>query len=583
MTRVAVEEEPDVLIHNYAKDGNIAGVRQELAKDVDIETRDERHGWTPLMHAVSSAGAGLEIVRFLIEKGADPNAVGGSGKTQDHLLSLAVKAGNSDKIIALLDAGADIGYESPSRYVALIDAAYGANYLPDRPLASLFKLLIDRGAKLDIATDYGETALRTASMFGRFDAVQVLLDAGSDPRPLRWTSLMRAVALGTRGDVQAELERGADLTARDWWDRTPWLLSLQVGDVAKAKLLRAAGAKPNDRGRCGQVSLVYPIPNGHRNMLAWLLSEGLNPDETDDAGKTPLMEAAEYGATECVRLLLNAGANIHVSNSYDQMAIAAASNLEIVRLLVNAGADLNEISGEMRAALTKLPNDGQIDASREEYLAGKHPRFGTANPEKIDCPFWKAMIRAGTGAWSARDYFDDKNVELEPVWCFERFGKSITELPDGRIIEIAGEHEDYYDPEFCIYNDVIVHHGDGTFDIYGYPCEVFPPTDFHSATLVGKFIYIIGSVGYGGERQHDVTPVYRLDIDTIAIEEVQTSGDNPGWIDRHKGTLRGSAEIHVRGGKVCTRTIDEEDLVDNPFEYVLNLNTLVWRKLREIG
>ena len=45
----------DVLIHNYAEDGNIAGVRDELAKNVDIETRDERDGYTPLMHAVSMA------------------------------------------------------------------------------------------------------------------------------------------------------------------------------------------------------------------------------------------------------------------------------------------------------------------------------------------------------------------------------------------------------------------------------------------------------------------------------------------------------------------------------------------------
>ena len=43
-----------------------------------------------------------------------------------------------------------------------------------------------------------------------------------------------------------------------------------------------------------------------------------------------------------------------------------------------------------------------------------------------------------------------------PVWCFSRFGTSLTELPDGRFVQIGGEHEDFYDPDFCIYNDVTV-------------------------------------------------------------------------------------------------------------------------------
>lgn len=45
-------------IHDYAKTGNIAGIAGEIAKGVAIEARDERN-YTPLMHAVVSADAGL--------------------------------------------------------------------------------------------------------------------------------------------------------------------------------------------------------------------------------------------------------------------------------------------------------------------------------------------------------------------------------------------------------------------------------------------------------------------------------------------------------------------------------------------
>jgi hypothetical protein len=34
----------------------------------------------------------------------------------------------------------------------------------------------------------------------------------------------------------------------------------------------------------------------------------------------------------------------------------------------------------------------------------------------------------------------------------QRFGQSLTLLPDCRAVQIGGEHEDWYDADFCIYN-----------------------------------------------------------------------------------------------------------------------------------
>jgi hypothetical protein len=59
-----------------------------------------------------------------------------------------------------------------------------------------------------------------------------------------------------------------------------------------------------------------------------------------------------------------------------------------------------------------------------------------------------------------------------------------------------GEHEDHYDPDFFIHNDVVVRTPDGEVAIYGYPTEVFLPTDFHTATLLPASIVLIGSLGY---------------------------------------------------------------------------------------
>ena len=86
-----------------------------------------------------------------------------------------------------------------------------------------------------------------------------------------------------------------------------------------------------------------------------------------------------------------------------------------------------------------------------------------------------------------------------------------------------------YDPDFCIYNDVFVHERDGSIAIYGYPESVFPPTDSHTATLVGDAIYVIGSIGYMGTRRYGETPVYRLDVHTLRMDRLHTTGDSPGW------------------------------------------------------
>lgn len=88
-----------------------------------------------------------------------------------------------------------------------------------------------------------------------------------------------------------------------------------------------------------------------------------------------------------------------------------------------------------------------------------------ANPTKIDRPYWKYMIARGEWAYSTRKKYrmtDSMGAWLgHPIYCFDRFSRTETRLPDGRLVYVAGEHEDFYDPDFFIYNDVVVVHGYG--------------------------------------------------------------------------------------------------------------------------
>jgi hypothetical protein len=162
-----------------------------------------------------------------------------------------------------------------------------------------------------------------------------------------------------------------------------------------------------------------------------------------------------------------------------------------------------------------------------------------------------------------------------PCWSFARNGRSGIRLPDGRALYIGGEHEDWYDPDFCIFNDVVIIDQDGGVSVYGYPESDFPPTDFHSATLCAGEVVIIGSLGYQDRRRYGVTPVHVLSLDTMAIRAVDTRGGGPGWISCHQAILsadRGS--IAVKGGQVFYR--DDAAPVENNADWRLDLASWTW-------
>lgn len=219
-----------------------------------------------------------------------------------------------------------------------------------------------------------------------------------------------------------------------------------------------------------------------------------------------------------------------------------------------------------------------------EFMAWRSPRRAATNPTQLDNPLWHWLVRTRMSAYQANELYSgpSSGVGLGPMWCFDRFGMSQTVLADGRVIHIGGEHEDYYDPDFQIYNDVTVIDAQGAIAIHGYPEEDFPPTDFHSATLVGDAIYVIGRLGYAVTRTLNATPVYRLLLGSMRMEAVATRGDAPGWISRHHAVLEEDGRtIVISGGELWLGA--ERAMREQLDAWALDIRSGEWRRLTQRG
>jgi len=80
--------------------------------------------------------------------------------------------------------------------------------------------------------------------------------------------------------------------------------------------------------------------------------------------------------------------------------------------------------------------------SKDEFLAWRSPRQVSTQSVKLDNPLWHWLVRTGWSAYNANEIFaGPSSCYAGPMWCFDRFGKSETPLPDGRVVHIGPAEE----------------------------------------------------------------------------------------------------------------------------------------------
>lgn len=275
----------------------------------DVNARDHESN-TPLHFAVAHYSNSREVMKILLDHGADPNIQNAEGATPLHLVAQS-RFGVStppDPAQLLLDHGADPAIRCTKctfhrGATALFLVACSGN-------GERAKILLDGGAEVDAVTDRGDTPLMCAARSGAFMLVEI---------------------------VSLLVSHGADPNRRGEKGRTALHYAAEKGHSSRVKTLLARGADPRIRDDAGETALDAAMKSGDAAATALLNSHEPSPDP--DLG---LIHAAERGDLPRVLALLREGADVNYVSATKGSALSSATywkHMDVVRHLMASGAD----------------------------------------------------------------------------------------------------------------------------------------------------------------------------------------------------------------------------------------------------
>ena len=213
-----------------------------------------------------------------------------------------------------------------------VDDINGRTCLHQAAMVGMLRLVnicLENNVPADKVDAYGRSALHYAAMNGHADVCRRLLKTGVRVDLVdmdNLTPLVHATLKGSLECVRVLVDEAASPTNPPFanTDLSPLSLASRAGHLDVVTFLIEAGAenKPNSNGQ-------YPIHlsarEGHVDVCRFLVRrEGWDlPDKYHEW--TPLFHAARYGHAECLRLFLEAGAQIRIVDELGKSPIHYAA------------------------------------------------------------------------------------------------------------------------------------------------------------------------------------------------------------------------------------------------------------------
>ncbi len=372
-----------------------------------------------------------EIVQWLLDLGADPNAPGVAkpsyGKTSppETLLSMtphcvatlkkkrevvddllaagavvdiytAAMLGDIGTLEAMLDDGSPLNGQDPAEDFSPCTPLYHAVCGKQ---AKAVDMLLERGADVE---PHSVQLLTLAARRNALPIAKTLLEAGATARDctrLLYTVVDNGAAdwaetliahgadaslIGVRGRAMVEFPEAAELALSRGATPTGLIATCNGNNGNKgdhpeyAQALLARGVDPNTPDGGGRTAICTAAKSGFPEYVDILLRHGADPNIADDRGRTPLSRALDNKLWDIATTLLAAGANVSDAplNRRGETVLhraASAGHLGLVRGLLEAGCDptaTTQAGTTPEAYARKRGHEGTAEALRNAALQG---------------------------------------------------------------------------------------------------------------------------------------------------------------------------------------------------------------------
>ena len=342
-----------------ASEDDIRWVKILLARGVNVNEKDA-NSCTALYTAANEGHRDLVI--FLLEKGAEVNAKHNlRGYTPLHC---AAEKGYIEIVKILLEKGADVNAKNTENYTPLHVAALQGHI-------DIVKILLEKGADVNAKDTEDSTPLHFAAQAGNMDIIEILLGKGAD-----------ANVINSSGKRALEVSNGNGFT--------PMHLAIQKNDIGLLELLLDKGGirAVYSYDKDFDTSVHWAARNDNPICLRMLLDKipGAVGVINTHNHNTPLHLAAQYGRIECVKILLERGADKDRRNKVGhtalELAVSQAHNdcVEILTAWTGVQRNLQTSTIQATAAATSSSASSNASSSLNPILTRKrgmpHPATG---------------------------------------------------------------------------------------------------------------------------------------------------------------------------------------------------------------
>jgi ankyrin repeat protein len=285
-----------------AEFGDAEYVRAALARDPAQANHADTQWWRPITAAARRGG--LEMVRLLLDHGADPN---------------------------LPEDGAPVG-----------QALWTAVYF-DQP--EMVKLLLEHGANPNTSPESGGSAVMHARRNPEMLALLLRYGAKEESRPFE--EIDRLIEERRLDELETTL-RETGLIARQGeasWGEGILAGPAKSGDLELIETLMRCGARVPEVTKWGRYYYFK-----HADVARYLLEHGMNANHRSWQEVTLLHDMAHEGSVEKARLLLDHGAEVDpIDGEYQSTPLGFAARWnqrEVALLLIERGADANRAGAD---------------------------------------------------------------------------------------------------------------------------------------------------------------------------------------------------------------------------------------------